>query len=387
MIPKTSVFSERYNRQTLLPEIGLKGQERLAQSRVLIVGMGGLGCPAALYLAGAGVGHLGIVDDDRVDLSNLQRQILYKNAECGMLKVEAAQIRLLELNPEIHVTAYATRVTASNISSIFSKYDLVIDGTDNFSSKFLMNDAAVQLEIPLVYGSISRFEGHVSVFWSKHGPCYRCLYPEPPKTHIRNCEESGVLGALAGMIGSAQALEAIKIIVSEGEPKHLLKPLLGRLLTIDTSTWRISSPRMTKLNSCTVCSVPPHQIILKDRVETCAPNAVDFGTFSKQQDCIAVDVREASEWLEGHLLGAIHLPLSQIETSVETVLSKDRNYLLYCRSGARSEQALQLLISRGYTNLTHLKGGLLALNSAASLSKTDLLRKEAQVSQELERCP
>ncbi|MEK6579680.1 MAG: HesA/MoeB/ThiF family protein, partial [Bdellovibrionota bacterium] len=209
MIPKTSVFSERYNRQTLLPEIGLKGQERLAQSRVLIVGMGGLGCPAALYLAGAGVGHLGIVDDDRVDLSNLQRQILYKNAECGMLKVEAAQIRLLELNPEIHVTAYATRVTASNISSIFSKYDLVIDGTDNFSSKFLMNDAAVQLEIPLVYGSISRFEGHVSVFWSKHGPCYRCLYPEPPKTHIRNCEESGVLGALAGMIGSAQALEAI----------------------------------------------------------------------------------------------------------------------------------------------------------------------------------
>lgn len=350
---------DRYQRQIILPEIGELGQSKLSQASVLCVGAGGLGSPVLLYLAAAGVGQIGIADFDKVDESNLHRQILYTAQDIGKNKVEAAQLRLLALNPHIHIEIFQGGLNKDTIESAIKNYEIIMDGTDNFSTKFLINDAAVKHKKILVYGAIQGFDGQVSVFDAGHGPCYRCLYPSPPKASVQNCAEAGVIGAVAGLVGITQAMQTIQIIVGHKS----FSPLVGKLWTIDTRTMETSIRSFDKNPHCPVCSLPTKEIKIEHVSSSCTKiPEITVQQVRQMNNACFVDVREQEEWDAGHIKGAIHLPLSALVLSEEkpTNLPHDRPLILYCRSGARSLKAAQILQARGCANLHNLTGGYMS---------------------------
>jgi sulfur-carrier protein adenylyltransferase/sulfurtransferase len=360
----------RYSRHLLLPEVGVEGQKRLRRAKVLLVGAGGLGAPAALYLAAAGVGELGLVDFDDVDISNLQRQVLYSSSDVGRPKLEAAKSRLESLNPGVRVVPISTHLSSENALEVLRPYDVVVDGTDNFPTRYLVNDACVLLGKPLVYGSIYRFEGQASVFDAQRGPCYRCLYPEPPPPDtVPSCAEGGVLGVLPGLIGVIQATEAVKLILGRGEP------LIGRLLLYDALAMGFRELEVRKDPKCVLCSPTATQKGLIDYPAFCgvagaaeAPLAGTAPEVSPEElrDELAgssppmlVDVREPNEWEIVHLAHAHLIPQGELPERLNELTGAKR-LVLYCRSGARSARAARLLLDLGFTNVRSLAGGITA---------------------------
>lgn len=346
--------NNRYHRQTILPEIMPEGQEKLSRARILCVGAGGLGCPALLYLAAAGVGHLGIIDFDIIEESNLQRQILFTTSQTGQNKATAARERLLALNPTIQISAYAEELNNKNAEEIFSSYDIIIDGTDNFSAKFLINDTAVKCGKPFIYGSVSGFEGQVSVFNHHDGPCYRCLYPAPPQSYIPNCAEAGVLGAIAGLVGTQQALQAIQTIIAD----ESFAPLIGKLWMIDAHDMRTQCLALPKNTSCPICSVTKENIMLEYSSPVCGFIAeLTAEQAAENRQAVFLDVREISEWRNGHIATAQHIPLSALSKGLIPDLPRDCDLILYCRSGRRSITAARILLAEGYLNIYSMAGG------------------------------
>lgn len=371
----------RYSRHILLPELGMQGQQRLKESSVLLIGAGGLGSPLALYLAAAGVGRIAVVDSDVVDESNLQRQVLHGTPDVGRKKVESARERMLEINPHIEVAVHDEPFTSANAMRIATGHNAIVDGTDNFPTRYLSNDVAVLLGIPNIYGSIFRFEGQVSTFWSRHGPCYRCLYPEPPPPgSVPSCAEGGVLGILPGVVGTLQATETIKVLTGIGQP------LIGRLLLYDALAMQFRELRFARDPDCPICGQHPTITALIDYQEFCGLPAQGH-TFHEtvheqsQQPTTTmalpeitveqlaelrssgtphtlIDVREPHEY-DLCNLGGILIPLGQIPTRYSEVPREGR-VVVHCRSGARSGKAVEYLQSLGYTNLENLAGGILA---------------------------
>jgi molybdopterin/thiamine biosynthesis adenylyltransferase/rhodanese-related sulfurtransferase len=356
----------RYSRHILLPQVGEEGQRGLKQSRVLLVGAGGLGSPVALYLAAAGVGTLGLVDFDVVDLSNLQRQILHGSAGIGSPKIDSARDRLRDVNPNVHVEAHETRLTSDNALDIARGYDLVVDGTDNFATRYLVNDTSVLLGIPNVYGSVYRFEGQASVFGAPDGPCYRCLFREPPPPHlIPSCAEAGVLGVVPGLVGTIQATEAIKILLGLGDT------LVGRLLMIDALTMAFRTLEIRRDPECPACGT--REITeLMDYDELCGDSSTQALTgavteiqpsqlaerLQRGEKLEIIDVREPYEWQIGHIPGARLVPLDRIAEEIPR-LDKRRETILYCKVGGRSMKAAQQLANAGVTEVRNLTGGIL----------------------------
>jgi adenylyltransferase/sulfurtransferase len=345
--------SERYARQIRLPEINEEGQARLARSSVAIVGAGGLGSPAAIYLAAAGVGTIGLVDFDRVELSNLHRQILYGESDVGRQKLDAAEERLRSLNADVRVITHDERLSASNALRILEGYDVVLDGTDNFATRYLVNDACTLLRRPNVYGSVLRFDGQVSVLNTPDGPCYRCLHPDPPPPDlIPSCGEAGVLGVVPGVVGTMQAAEAIKLITGAGEP------LVGRLLLIDLLRMSFRSVRLQRrCGEHSVVQFRDHEELCHPMNETQVTPAEIAERISKGQEIILIDVREPMEWNTGHVDSAHHIPMSQVPTRLDEI-PRDRDVVMICRSGARSERVRQFLVQQGYTRVANLTGGM-----------------------------
>lgn len=358
----------RYMRQTVLPGVGPEGQARLERARILCVGVGGLGCPALLYLAAAGVGELGVVDDDCADISNLQRQVLFETEDQGKPKVDIALRRLKALNPHVELHSHRERLSTENVLRIFQNYDIIIDGTDNFSTKYLINDAAVTLGLPVVYGSVSCYEGQVCVFWAVHGPCYRCLYPYPPKGHVPNCAEAGVLGPLTGMIGSMQAMEAMKLALSS----DVLRSLVGRLVVLNAADMTMAEFGVTKDPGCPVCSDNPSITELVAYERACATEEVqdEFEITATELSALSrveiIDVRTYDEWASKRIPGARNIPLSNIVDGSDIDLTGGDVKVLYCVSGIRSKQALMALREKGVQNIRHLKGGIMQWPGATS---------------------
>jgi molybdopterin/thiamine biosynthesis adenylyltransferase/rhodanese-related sulfurtransferase len=348
---------QRYARHLVLPEVGEAGQQKLKSASVLIVGAGGLGSPVSMYLAAAGVGRIGLADFDKVDVTNLHRQILYGTSNVGMPKLEAAGNRLRDLNPEISIETIGSAITSENALEIFRRYDVIVDGTDNFPTRYLVNDACVLTGKPNVYGSIFRFDGQASVFYAREGPCYRCLYPEPPPPNlVPSCAEGGVLGVLPGVIGTIQATETIKLITGLGEP------LIGRLLLFDALRMEFRPLRLRKDPDCAICGERPTITQLIDYEGFCNPADIGEVTpaqLAKLTDAVLIDVREPYEWNQGHLDGATLIPMGQLHRSLDSI-PRDRDVILYCRSGSRSAHALEMLRGAGYHRAKHLKGGILA---------------------------
>jgi sulfur-carrier protein adenylyltransferase/sulfurtransferase len=349
----------RYSRHLLIPEVGLAGQERLRASRVLAIGAGGLGSPALQYLAAAGVGRIGIVDDDTVDETNLQRQTIFAHCDIGRPKAAVAAERLHELNPFVDVDALSLRFDASNALELVRIYDVVLDCTDRFATRYLVNDACFLEKRPEVYGSIFRFDGQVSVFASP-GPCYRCLYPEPPPLESRpTCAEGGVLGALAGIVGTWQASEALKLILGIGET------LAGRLLLIDTFGARVREVRFERDPQCALCGSSPSIAGVIGGAYDDSPLEPAVAEIEAAQlddalrDAHLLDVREPHEAVLGSVDGAIHIPASELEARMHE-LDSATHYVVACRVGAKSLWALRRLQEAGFTRLAHLRGGLLA---------------------------
>ncbi len=359
----------RYSRHLIMPEVGMEGQLRLKRARVLCVGSGGLGAPLALYLAAAGVGRLGLVDFDRVDFTNLQRQVLYGTSDVGRPKLEVARQRLADLNPEVEIVPYETRLTSENALEILEPWDIVVDGTDNFPTRYLVNDACVLLGKPNVYGSIFRFEGQVSVFGMPEGPCYRCLYPEPPPPGlVPSCAEGGVLGVLPGIIGSLQAMEVLKLILGIGQP------LVGRLLLFDALAMRFRELRLRRNPDCPVCGERPTIRQLIDYEEFCgirgeeAPARVTdvpeiaprelYQRLQRGEDIFILDVREPHEYQICNLGGYL-IPLGELPRRVHE-LDTARTIVAHCRSGKRSAEAVDFLRRVGFTRVWNLRGGILA---------------------------
>ncbi|HLM70304.1 MAG TPA: molybdopterin-synthase adenylyltransferase MoeB [Thermoplasmata archaeon] len=358
----------RYSRHLLLPEVGVAGQRKLRQAKVLLVGAGGLGSPTALYLAAAGVGEMGLVDFDTVDLSNLQRQVLYSTADVGRPKLVAAKERIEGLNPGTKVVGYEQRLTSENALDILRPYDIVVDGTDNFPTRYLVNDACVLLGKPNVYGSIYRFEGQVSVFDARHGPCYRCLYSEPPPPDlVPSCAEAGVLGVLPGLVGVLQATETVKLIIGKGEP------LIGRLLLFDALGLAFRELKLHKNPHCVLCSPNAPQKGLIDYPAFCGvpadgvapaagsvpqiePEALHVELESADPPFL-VDVREPEEWEIAHLPGAHLIPKAELADRVDE-LTRAPKLVLYCRAGTRSADATRLLLDLGFSNVRSLRGGI-----------------------------
>ena len=355
----------RYSRHILLPQVGEAGQSALKKSRVLVVGAGGLGSPVILYLAAAGVGTIGIVDFDTVDLSNLQRQIIHGTSGIGSSKIDSATDRVREINPNVSVEAYQTRLTSQNALLIARGYDLIIDGTDNFATRYLVNDTSVLLGIPNVYGSVYRFEGQASVFGAPGGPCYRCLFRDPPPPDlVPSCAEGGVLGVVPGLIGTIQATEGIKMLLGLGET------LVGKLLMIDVMTMAFRTLSIQRDPDCPACGT--HEITeLIDYDEFCAGTgahetaAVQEILPSQLAERLAsgekleiIDVREPYEWAIGHIPGARLVPLAQIGEEIPR-LDKRRETILYCKVGARSAFAAQQLANAGVSDVRNLAGGIL----------------------------
>ncbi len=369
---KTTLTPEefrRYSRHLVLPHVGIAGQEKLKAASVLIIGAGGLGSPVALYLAAAGVGRLGLVDFDVVDESNLQRQILHKTQNVGRPKLASAREAIQAINPHVQVDLHETRFTSDNAMQIAADYDVIIDGTDNFPTRYLVNDVCVLLDRPNIYGSVYRFEGQASVFWARRGPCYRCLYPAPPPPElVPSCAVGGVLGILPGLIGTIQATEAVKLILEEGEP------LIGRLLLYDALTMRFQELRLRKNPDCPICG--PNRTIHApiDYHEFCGvPGAEEdvsvppewevtpkaLAEKRRSQNITVLDVREPMEWEIGHIDGAVQIPLRELSSRLHE-LDREREVVAYCRSGQRSAMALRILREAGFTKARHLRGGLLA---------------------------
>jgi len=361
----------RYSRHVIIPELGIDGQRRLASSRVLCIGAGGLGSPVLMYLAAAGVGTLGIVDFDTVDESNLQRQIVHGQDDIGRPKALSAAERLGQINPLVTVVQHRVRLDSENALTLFADYDLIVDGTDNFATRYLVNDAAVLLGKPYVWGSIYRFDGQVSVFWSERGPCYRCLYPEPPpQGMVPSCAEGGVLGVLAGTIGSLQATEAIKVLTGIGEP------LVGRLLTYDATEPRFRTLNIRKDPQCAVCGPEPTVRELVDYEAFCgtlseeAAAAARDRTISAQQlqgllagsePIQLIDVREPAEHEIVSIPGSINIPKGAffVGDAVRT-LPRSPQVVLYCKGGGRSAEVLALLAREGFDDAVHVGGGVLS---------------------------
>ena len=355
---------QRYSRHFLLPEVGPAGQAKLRRARVLCVGAGGLGSPLALYLSAAGVGTLGLVDFDRVDTTNLHRQLLYGTNDVGRLKLEAARQRIESMNPHVTVVPHATRLTAANALGILRDYDVVADGTDNFRARYLVNDASVILGKPNVYASVYRFEGQVSVFWAGHGPCYRCLYPDPPEPGlVPSCAEGGVLGVLPGLVGLIQATEVLKLLLEIGEP------LIGRLLLVDALDMRFRELKLRKNPDCRRCGVEADTQLRDETDDLCAlspdsSEAVPTITAAELMRRLAlaeppllVDVREPHEVAKGMLPNALALPLGSLERRLE-VLPRSGEIVFYCKSGMRSARATERLLTEGFPNVRNLTGGM-----------------------------
>jgi len=355
----------RYSRHLLLPEVGIAGQRRLKGARVLLVGAGGLGSPAALYLAAAGVGTLGVVEFDRVDLTNLQRQVIHGTAGLGRPKLESLRERLRDLNPNVTVEGFAERLTSANALEILRGFDVLVDGSDNFPTRYLVNDAAVLLGKALVYGAIFRFDGQVSVFDAARGPCYRCLYSEPPPPGlVPSCAEGGVLGVLPGIIGSLQALEALKLVLGAGEP------LVGRLLLFDALRLRFRELALRKDPDCPVCGTRPTVRDLIDYEAFCgiapaasqpeleiAPALLRDARCDGSRRLVVLDVREPHEWEIAHLEGALLIPLGQLPARLGEVDSK-ADIVTYCHHGSRSMRAVEILRGAGFANVRSLAGGI-----------------------------
>jgi adenylyltransferase/sulfurtransferase len=350
---------QRYSRHLLLPEVGEDGQRRLKAARVLVVGAGGLGSPAALYLAAAGVGTLGLVDYDAVDLSNLQRQIIHGTADVGRSKLDSARARIESLNPEVRVESYDTRFSAANARTLLDSFDVVVDGTDNFPARYLVNDACVLYGKPNAWGSIFRFEGQASVFAAPGGPCYRCLHPEPPPDGlVPNCAEAGVLGVLPGVIGTIQATEAIKLILGVGEP------LIGRFLVYDALKMRFRDLKLPRDPDCPACGTRPTITELREHPAVCGPAAAEI-TVSELKARIdagtaplILDVREPSEAAICQIPGSVLIPLGELPSRASE-LDPSREIVVLCKSGARSARAVAMLREKGYTGAANLTGGIL----------------------------
>lgn len=354
----------RYNRQVIMPEIAEQGQEKLLAARVLMIGAGGLGCPALQYLAAAGVGVIGIADHDRVDLSNLQRQTLYATEDQGKPKAALAKKKLQALNPDITIHSYDEEVTDKNALGLFSGYDVIIDGTDNFSAKFLINDASVKAGKPVVYGAIQGFDGQATIFGTAGGPCYRCLHPKPPEGIVLNCAEAGVVGAVAGIVGTVQAMETVKLIV--GGPT--LSPLIGKLWLIDVRTMETRIVRIPRRKDCPVCAKPPADIILQSASPVCFTGVAEeiaWRDTTRMEGILMIDVRELPEWEEGHIPDALHLPLSVLQRNPDAFSTPagKKTCVLYCQRGIRSKRAAELLLAQGYQGILSLKGGYEAWRS------------------------
>jgi molybdopterin/thiamine biosynthesis adenylyltransferase/rhodanese-related sulfurtransferase len=359
---------ERYKRHLLLDGVGPDGQEKLLASSVLLVGAGGLGSPAALYLAAAGVGRLGLVDFDRVDASNLQRQVLYDSSDVGRPKLAAAAERIAGLNPDVEVQAFEAKLDAGNARDILAGFDVVLDGTDTFPSRYLTSDLCVWLKKPLVYGSVMRFEGQVSVFDARRGPCYRCLFPEPPPPELApNCAEAGVLGVLPGVIGLLQATESLKLLLGIGEP------LVGRLLVYDALAMEFRRFGVPKDPACPVCGPRPSITEPIDYVafcaaQTAAPDADAVPEVSVRElaarrrrgdELLLLDVREPFEAEQARIEGAKLVPLGQLERALaELEPWREREVVVHCRTGGRSKRACDLLRAKGFRRVSNLTGGI-----------------------------
>ncbi len=359
----------RYSRHLIMPEVGMEGQLKLKQAKVLCIGTGGLGAPLGLYLAAAGVGRIGLVDFDVVDFTNLQRQVLFGTTDVGRPKIEAAADHLRNLNPEIQIDTFETRLTSDNALDLFKDYDIIVDGTDNFPTRYLVNDACVLLGKPNVYGSIFRFEGQITIFGAPGGPCYRCLYPEPPPPGlVPSCAEGGVLGVLPGIVGTIQAAETLKLIIGKGDP------LIGRLLLFDALGMKFRELKLRKNPECPVCGDHPTVTKLIDYQEFCgirgeeapaAPTTVPEITprelkarLDRGDDLYILDVREPHEYqicnIGGHLI-----PLGELSRRVHE-LDSSREIVAHCRSGKRSAEASEFLRKAGFRKIWNLKGGILA---------------------------
>lgn len=359
----------RYARHVVLPQVGTAGQERLKASSVLVVGLGGLGSPAALYLAAAGVGRLGLVDFDRVDESNLQRQVLHGTASVGMSKTESARARLHDLNPHVDLCAHDEPLTTANALALVSAYDVVVDGTDQFATRYLVNDACVLARRPNIYGSVHRFEGQVSVFATPGGPCYRCLFPEPPAAGtVPSCAEGGVLGVLPGIVGSLQAAEAIKLIVGIGTP------LVGRLLYFDALTMRMREMSFDRDAACPMCGDGADARLLDDYDSFCGTSLNSTSKMMTDDDeemtagelkaslaagdsIWLLDVREGWEYSTSRLDGATLIPLGDLASRVDEV-PRDANVVVYCHHGMRSARAVSMLRHGGWQRVRNLSGGI-----------------------------
>jgi len=367
---------KRYSRHLIIPDVGMTGQKRLKAAKVLCVGAGGLGSPALLYLAAAGVGTLGIIDFDVVDESNLQRQVIHGVSDVGRSKAESARNSILEINPHVNVVLHEVRLDVDNAMEIFAQYDLIVDGTDNFATRYLVNDACVLLHKPYVWGSIYRFDGQASVFWADYGPCYRCLYPEPPPPGmVPSCAEGGVLGVLCASIGSIQVNEAIKLITGIGEP------LAGRLMIYDALEMTYRTVRVQKDPDCAVCGKNPTVTSLIDYEEFCgavseeaAAAAVgstisakdlavmlEAGALSSEGGIFLVDVREPNEYEIVSIPGAVLIPKGEFLSGAALErLPQDKRIVLHCKSGARSAEALAVVKDAGFHDAVHVGGGVLA---------------------------
>ncbi|HSL72540.1 MAG TPA: molybdopterin-synthase adenylyltransferase MoeB [Longimicrobiales bacterium] len=353
----------RYSRHLILPDVGVEGQQRLKRASVLVIGAGGLGSPVALYLAAAGVGQIGIVDFDVVDESNLQRQVLHGTRDVGKSKLESARARITDVNPHVEVTTYETRLTSQNALEILSGYDLVVDGTDNFATRYLTNDACVLLGIPNVYGSIFRFEGQASVFATREGPCYRCLFRDPPPPGlVPSCAEGGVLGILPGTIGTIQATEAIKLLLGIGQP------LIGRLLLYDALALRFRTVNIRKDPNCPACGTREiRELIDYDVFCGYEPTSAgaDIPEISPRElaarlqrgDIELIDVREPHEWEIARIPQARLVPLASLPDAFAS-LAQDRDIIVHCKSGQRSERAARELRAAGFRRVWNLTGGI-----------------------------
>lgn len=363
----------RYSRHIILPQVGREGQLKLKQSRVIVVGTGGLGSPISMYLAAAGVGHLGLVDFDVVDVTNLQRQVVHSQSTLGMKKVDSAAMRLRGLNPHITIETHAEPLTRQNALEVLAPYDIIVDGTDNFPARYLLNDAAVMLGKPLVYGSIFRFEGQASVFDARQGPCYRCLLPAPPPPHlVPSCAEAGVFGILPGTIGTIQATEVLKLILGIGDP------LIGRLLIYDALDMTFETIRLPKRENCPVCGPNPTITQLIDYEEFCGVPGhppTPSGQIARQdqiadltvqrikarldagEPLLLLDIRESYELMISRLEGARHIPMSEIQER-HAEIPRDQPVVIFCHHGVRSARLIAALQEIGYTNLINMRGGI-----------------------------
>ena len=356
--------ARRYSRQIVIPQIQASGQERIRNAKVLCIGAGGLGSPALMYLAAAGVGTIGIVDFDTVDETNLHRQILFGQSDIGKKKVDVARTKIQESNPLVIVNIYPLRIDTTNVLEIMSNYDIIIDATDNFATRYLINDAAVLLNKAYVWGSVNRFDGQAAIFWSSLGPCYRCLHPTPPAPGtVQNCAEAGVLGVLCASIASMQVNEVIKAITGIGELQ------IGKLMIYEALEAEYSKIDIHKNPQCVICSVNPTQVNLLENYESFCGVVAEAeisakelkNKFASNDDFLLVDVREPEEFADSRIPGSVLIPVAGfVDASAFKLLPRDKEIILHCRSGIRSATCLALIQKAGFTNSRHLDGGIVA---------------------------